>query len=162
MALSASVLRKLRLLHLYVGVFTAPALLFFAVTGALQTVGLHEPIRGSNYQPPHWIEVLAQIHKKQTAVLPPPRRSGPPVGAPRAEGLGDRPQAAAAATAPDQSPARERNPVPLKAFFLLVSVGLFASTVSGISMSYMYDRNKRLITALLVLGAVLPLVFVFI
>lgn len=161
MAASASFLRKLRLVHLYVGVFTAPALLFFALTGALQTFSLHETTRGSSYQPPHWIEVLAQIHKKQTAVMPPPR-SGPPPRVSRPEPPGDRPPAAGAAPTSAPAEAPERNPVPLKIFFLVVSIGLFASTLSGVWMSYAYQRNKRLVTALLLLGAVLPIVLVFV
>ena len=59
-----------RLLHLYIGVFTTPALIFFAFTGALQTFSLHETTRGSSYKPPAWAMVLAQIHKKQTPIVP--------------------------------------------------------------------------------------------
>jgi hypothetical protein len=55
---------------LYLGVFTAPALLFFAFTGALQTFSLHETTRGSSYKPPAWAVTLGQIHKKQTPVVP--------------------------------------------------------------------------------------------
>jgi hypothetical protein len=59
-------LRFLRKVHLYVGMFSTPALLFFAVTGAMQTFSLHETTQGSNYKPPAWIASLAQLHKKQT------------------------------------------------------------------------------------------------
>jgi len=38
MSASHKLLKYLRLLHLYTGVFIAPALLFFAFTGALQTL----------------------------------------------------------------------------------------------------------------------------
>lgn len=165
MAISAPLLRAIRLVHLYVGVVIAPALLFFAITGALQTAGLHETIRGSNYQPPHWIVVLAQIHKKQTADLPP--RHPPAAAAPNSNSY-QQPQRSEGkpTTAPQtdpQTPASPpHNPVPLKAFFLLVSLGLVASTLSGLWMAYVYDRNKRLITALLLLGIVLPIVFLFV
>ena len=74
----ASLIRSIRLLHLYTGLFIAPGVLFFAFTGALQTVLLHESSKGSSYQPPHWIVTLAELHKKQTAVLP-IRRAGPAV-----------------------------------------------------------------------------------
>jgi len=46
------VVKLLRMLHLYLGVFAAPALLFFAFTGGLQTFSLHETTRGSSYTPP--------------------------------------------------------------------------------------------------------------
>ena len=72
-----SLLKIFRVTHLYFGVFIAPALLFFAFTGAVQSLGLHETNREHpNYKPAHWIETLAQIHKKQTDVLP-VRRSRP-------------------------------------------------------------------------------------
>ena len=70
MSSAHKLLRFLRLIHLYIGVFIAPALIFFAFTGALQTFSLHETTRGSNYKPPAWAVVLAQIHKKQTPVVP--------------------------------------------------------------------------------------------
>src|ERR1700712_3194220 len=63
-------LRIIRLIHLYLGIFSAPALLFFAFTGALQTFSLHETTRGSSYKPPAWAVMLAQIHKKQTPIVP--------------------------------------------------------------------------------------------
>jgi len=44
----------------------------------------------------------------------------------------------------------------LKIFFLLVAIGLFISTISGIYMSYKYIRNRVLITALLLGGIVIP------
>lgn len=166
MAVSAPLLRTVRQIHLYVGVVIAPALLFFAITGALQTAGLHETIRGSNYQPPHWIVVLAQIHKKQTANLP-PRRPPSPAAAATTPAAGQEPQRSDARPSPpaqvdNRAPGPpQRKPVPLKAFFLLVSLGLVASTLSGIWMAYTYDRNKRLITLLLVAGTILPVVLLF-
>ena len=64
-------LRIFRVTHLYFGVFITPALIFFAFTGAIQSFGLHETNRDHpNYKPAHWIAVLAQIHKKQTDILP--------------------------------------------------------------------------------------------
>jgi len=56
-------MKQIRQLHLYMGTLFAPAILFFAFTGALQTFGLHEGARGSNSTPPAWIAQLAQVHK---------------------------------------------------------------------------------------------------
>src|SRR5215472_5767814 len=84
MSSSHTFLRYLRLIHLYTGVFIAPAVLFFAFTGALQTFSLHETTRGSNYKPPAWAVVLGQIHKKQTPVVPVRRQ--PPVAVAGAQG----------------------------------------------------------------------------
>src|ERR1700757_615591 len=70
MSSAHKLLKSLRLIHLYIGVFIAPALLFFAFTGALQTFSLHETTRGSSYKPPAWAVMLGQIHKKQTPIVP--------------------------------------------------------------------------------------------
>lgn len=195
-------LRATRLTHLYLGVFTAPALLFFAFTGALQTFSLHETTRGSAYKPPAWAVTLGQIHKKQTPVVPvrkPPAGTAPeatagggrrgeggagarendgPNGAsrdatrPRAEeGAGraaDRPRVAsgqsvaAVASEPPAAPGKKHHPFPMKIFFLIVAISLFLSTLTGIYMSYKYVRNRRMMTALLILGTVIPLILVFV
>ena len=73
-------LKPLRTLHLYFGVFTAPALLFFAFTGALQSVPLHEASRGSDYKPPAWLVSIAHLHKKQTLDAPAKRARPKPAG----------------------------------------------------------------------------------
>ncbi len=46
----------------------------------------------------------------------------------------------------------------MKIFFLLVSLGLFASTFSGIYMAYKYERNRLMVTGLLAAGVIVPLV----
>lgn len=150
-------LRYTRLLHLYLGVFTAPALLFFAFTGALQTFSLHETTRGSSYHPPAWAVTLAQLHKKQTPVAP-TRRTPPSLQAENSQ---------AKKTDPSPTPAvppasRQHHPLPMKIFFLIVSIGLFLSTISGIYMSYKYIRDRRAVTVLLILGTVIPVVLAFV
>jgi hypothetical protein len=177
-------LRFFRLTHLYFGVFITPALLFFAFTGAMQTFGLHETNRDHpNYKPAHWIVVLGQLHKKQTTIIP-VRRLQPPA-TPSTAVAGDessmhpnhRHEASESATSsapsetskpgtsgsplpPAVTPAR--HPLPLRIFFLVVSVGLFHSTLTGLFMSYSYIRNKLLITGLLIAGVILPLILIFV
>jgi hypothetical protein len=165
MSSSHTLLKYTRLVHLYIGVFTAPALLFFAFTGALQTFSLHETTRGSSYKPPAWAVLLAQIHKKQTPIvpvrkLPPPDKpteKTSPQQAPE-----DRLQPPATTTQSQPAPRSDvpapkpHNALPLKCFFLLVAIGLFTSTVSGLYMSYKYIRNRRLITAILLAGIIVP------
>ena len=150
MSSSHTLLKYLRLIHLYTGVFIAPALLFFAFTGALQTFSLHETTRGSSYKPPAWAVTLAQIHKKQTPIVP-NKKTPPPDKA-----AADKPSKSE--SNPSDAPTPKHNALPLKIFFLLVSIGLFLSTLSGIYMSYKYIRNRRLITALLLAGIILPIV----
>jgi len=159
MSQSNAFLRLARLLHLYLGAFTAPALLFFAFTGALQSFSLHETTQGS-YKPPAWIATLAQLHKKQTTEVP-VRRPRPDSAPSGARGNGDhdhhdagQAQQANAANTPAPKP---KSHLPMKIFFLVVSVGLFFSTLTGIYMSYRYNNNWVVITGLLVAGVVLPL-----
>jgi hypothetical protein len=164
---SHTFLKYIRLTHLYIGVFITPALLFFAFTGALQTFSLHETTRGSSYKPPAWAVLLAQIHKKQTPIVPvrklPPPEKGPIDKADPLQGSHNKSQAPAA-TAPSEPAAKSdapapkpHNALPLKLFFLLVSIGLFTSTLSGLYMSYKYIRNRKLITVLLLAGIIAPI-----
>jgi hypothetical protein len=46
----------------------------------------------------------------------------------------------------------------MKIFFLLVAIGLFISTLTGIFMSYRFTRNKLVVTALLLAGIIVPLI----
>jgi hypothetical protein len=147
-----TLLHYTRYTHLYLGVFISPALLFFAFTGALQTFSFHETTRGSSYKPPAWIATLAQIHKKQNMTVPVKKLQ--PIPVQTAKHGADKPQPSAATVKP-------HNAMPLKLFFLVVSVGLFTSTVSGIYMSYRYVRNKPLVTSLLAAGVILPIVLAF-
>jgi hypothetical protein len=159
MSSSHTFLKYLRLIHLYTGVFIAPALLFFAFTGALQTFSLHETTRGSSYKPPAWAVMLAQIHKKQTPTVPVKKLPPPDKQADKAT----QEKAQTSPTPPTEAPKptgeaapRSHNPLPLKCFFLIVSIGLFASTLSGLYMSYKYLRNRRLITVILLGGIIVP------
>lgn len=153
-------LRYTRLVHLYLGLFIAPSLLFFAFTGALQTFSLHETTRGSSYVPPSWAVTLAQIHKKQTPVVP-PKRAPSPEKTSDATDKKTKPADAAVPPMPS-SPVAHHHPLPLKIFFLIVAVGLFTSTISGIYMSYRYIRNRVLVTAMLVCGTIIPVALVFV
>jgi hypothetical protein len=151
MSSSHTSLRYTRLTHLYLGVFISPALLFFAFTGALQTFSLHETTRGSSYKLPAWAVTLGQIHKKQTPIVP-VRRLPPPDSKPADKSpdrLTDKSAPDKSQPEPNQSPKpsdvaapKPHNALPLKIFFLLVSIGLFISTISGIYMSYKYIRNR--------------------
>src|ERR1700761_1336727 len=105
-----NLLPVLRRLHLYLGVFTAPAILFFAFTGALQPFSLQETAHDSSYKPQRWMMVLAEIHKKQTDRLP-PAKSGPGQVCPQG------PSTATPEQAKPSAPKHElKNTLPLKCF----------------------------------------------
>jgi hypothetical protein len=73
---SATSLKAMRLTHYYIGVFFAPTILFFAITGSLQMFGLHETSRWSSYVPPAILAHLSQLHKRGTLYLA-PRKAAP-------------------------------------------------------------------------------------
>jgi hypothetical protein len=151
---SRTTLHFFRKTHLYFGLFIAPALLFFAFTGAVQTLSLHEAA-GSSYKPPAVLAELGQLHKKQTTELP--VRKAPEGGAAHDGGHGD--HAAGQPGAPQQAvtlAGKQKQHLPMKIFFLMVSLGLFTSTVTGIYMSYRYERNTALVTGVLLAGVVVP------
>lgn len=146
---SASGLRLVRKTHLYFGLFISPALLFFALTGAVQTLSLHEAA-GSSYKPPKLLAELGQLHKKQTTVMPVRKLEG---GAHDAA----RPDHGAAGQPAVTLASKQKQHLPMKIFFLVVALGLLTSTATGIYMSYKYERSKVLVTATLIAGAVVPL-----
>jgi hypothetical protein len=154
MSRPASTLQLVRQLHLYLGVFIAPAVLFFAFTGALQSLNLHETTPGRSYKPAAWIVTLAQVHKKQTTVVP-VRKPRPEASTKRDA---DAPSQSINPTpkAPVPEPARP-NPLPMKLFFVLVAIGLVTSTFSGLFMSYQYNRSKLAIIGLFLAGILVPL-----
>lgn len=150
MATNAKVLRFVRKAHLYIGLFIAPSLLFFAFTGSMQMLSLHDGAPGSTYNPPRWLLSMAQLHKNATLHIPADAGKKPPV----------KPSVAADSAAgkkPVTMADLQKKHLPMKIFFELVAVGLFLSTLSGIYMSYKYARKSWVITAWLVAGLVVPL-----
>src|SRR5580698_6804890 len=111
----ASTLKRVRQLHLYLGVFIAPAVLFFAFTGALQSLNLHEATPGRTYKPAAWIITLAQLHKKQTTIVP--------IRKPHLEASTkadtDKPTHPANSSPEPPRPSH----LPMKIFFVLVAIG---------------------------------------
>jgi uncharacterized iron-regulated membrane protein len=145
-------LKFARMTHMYLGVFLAPSILFFAFTGALQSFSLHES-HSATYTPPRWLVHMSQMHKNQTFHVP-VRPPAPP-----------KPTSAAklppAASRPAATPANpvERDihaPSPMKFFFVFVALGLIVSTCLGLYMSYKFNRNKIAVTATLLAGIAVP------
>ena len=55
---------SLRSLHLYLGCIFAPMLIFFIISGCLQTFNLHADQK-NGYKAPLFIKAMAQAHKNQ-------------------------------------------------------------------------------------------------
>ncbi|MDR3511423.1 MAG: hypothetical protein P4L73_07310 [Caulobacteraceae bacterium] len=141
--------RRLRQLHLYLGALFAPAILFFAFSGALQEFDLHEPWPGSDYRPAVWIVRLAAVHKHQTLALPPQKHAHAAKAKP-----------AAGANAPPERPAPPPTPpqiIVLRIFFALTAAGLIGSTLIGLYLAFRFTRRPRVVLALIVVGVLAPL-----
>jgi hypothetical protein len=176
MSTSRTLLKSARLFHLYSGVFFTPALLFFAFTGAVQSMNFHEVTRGRDYKPPAILVKLAQLHKKETLVLPPERKPGPSAAAspkrdrpersqsPEAPSPGASTSSPAPAPKPDPAPPQQKSPntLPLKIFSFWTGVGLFLSTLTGLFMAYRYTHNKIAISATLLAGILIPAVLLLV
>lgn len=149
MTKSHLIVKTARAVHLYMGVFLTPAILFFALTGAWQTFSLQSPSKDGAYAPARWVQQFSQLHKNQTFAVPPPKKKS-------IEKSDNKP----AEEGHDEKAKRtemKRSPLPMKIFFVLVSLGLFVSTLTGLYMSYRYARNKVAVSGALVAGVVVPL-----
>lgn len=154
---SATSLKALRLTHNYIGVFFAPTILFFAITGCLQMFGLHETSRGSSYVPPAILVHLSQLHKKGTLYLPP--RKPAPFASARADGQkGDSPKPDAAKPLAPSPASPIPNPLPMKLFFAATALALLISTCTGLFMSWKYARRKAVVVGVLIAGIACPLI----
>jgi hypothetical protein len=129
---------KSRAWHNYVGMFIAPSLVFFALTGVAQTFNLHEDHVG--YTAPGPIAVAASLHKDQ--VLPEPETASHDEPA----------EPNHVHPAPSYTPGQ----LALKLYVTLVAVGLIASTVLGVVMTLQNRLRRRASLALLALGTLAP------
>jgi hypothetical protein len=145
--------KTLRLTHHYSGVFFAPALLFFAFTGALQMFGLHESSRGSSYVPPSILVHLSQLHKKGTVYVP-PRRPSPAAAA------GAKPESPK--VPPISPPAPAHSALAEKVFFALTALGLVVSTCTGLAMAWRYTRRKLVVSIVFAAGTAVPLLLLLV
>lgn len=139
------IIRTIRITHRYLGLFFAPAILFFAFSGAIQVLGWHQTSRGSNYAPPRWIEQMAQLHKKQTLALPAPKQ-----------------QKAVNDSGEDQAiPAKKARKTPaskvvLQCFVVVMSIALMVTTALGIVMALLYGKDRRIACMIVLFGILFP------
>ena len=139
--MKAQTQRRLRNLHNWFGVFFAPGILFFAFTGIVQTLGLHENHDGA--RPPAWIATIANLHKHQEAAHAPRRAA--PVAPPAPK------PALAHDDHDDDAPL-----TPLKWYGVLLSAVLFASTAIGVAIALTNRAVRRRTLGLLAVGTAVP------
>ena len=61
-------IKIIRNIHLYLGCFFAPALIFFILTGIVQTFNLHRGRKDGSYTPPAIVKALSEVHMSQRYV----------------------------------------------------------------------------------------------
>ncbi len=146
-------MKQVRRIHHYVGVFFTPAILLFALSGALQTFRLQEE-KGYGGTPPTWIIWMASVHKDSSM--------------PRASGEEHRPQRPRAekgeqARAPSK-PAAMSAPtrLPMKIFVALLSIGLIMSSLLGVMIALNNRATRRMSVVMLAVGTILPLLLMLV
>lgn len=153
---SRSTTKSIRLVHRYVGLFFAPAIVFFAFSGALQTFGWHETARGSTYTPPSWLVRMAQLHKKQTLYVPPPKIRENKESRAQLKPIATDP----ALVAPKKNPDDNKTKFALKCFVFVMSFGLMLSTILGVIMALRYGGDARMVWLTVLLGVLFPVAVV--
>ena len=58
-------IKVMRNIHLYLGVFFAPLLMFFLISGSWQSFHLNDAGKTGNYKPPAIIKSLSSVHTEQ-------------------------------------------------------------------------------------------------
>ncbi|MBC7514174.1 MAG: hypothetical protein H7234_07035 [Herminiimonas sp.] len=156
----------IRKIHLYLGTLFAPAIIFFAFSGILQTIGLHEAEKVAASQPPAWIVSLASLHKDQHLPQLKTRKSPAAIDAMRGERVPEAGDEAHSHEADDSaSPAGAEAPVKLtqtilKAFVVLMASGLILSAILGIVIAYNNARTRRIAIIMFGLGLLIPVALV--
>ena len=130
----------IRQCHVYISVFVAPSLLFFAVTGGLQTFRIPD-----DKTTPQLIQKLARVHKDDVFALKPTRPKRP-------EAAGHAP----AKKAPEAEPREALSTTALKWFFTAISVGVGLTTLFGLWMALTHNRRKAIVWLVLAAGAAAP------
>jgi hypothetical protein len=129
-------LAMIRQWHVYISVFVAPSLLFFALTGALQTFRL--PDRPDS---PVVIQKLARLHKDDVFAVKPDAASRDKAAGPKA---------------PETKPAPARSTEIMKWFFTAVSIGVALTTLFGLWIALAYNKRKLVLWLVLIAGAAAP------
>lgn len=148
--IKAQTMKQVRRIHHYIGVFFTPAILLFALSGALQTFRLQEE-KGYGGTPPAWIVWMASVHKDSST----PRDQG-------GERKEERPAPAqverAKPIAKTQSTARDPSRLPMQIFVALLSIGLIVSSLLGVMIALNNNTTRRMSIVMLVAGTALPLI----
>ena len=139
----ASTQRTLRQLHLYLGMFFAPAILLFSISGALQTFRMHE-VKGWGSEPPALLQWMASVHIDQRLAEAEPPKPKPAPG-----------------MAKPSKPVVTSKTFAMKTFTGLLGIGLALSALLGIVVALTNRTTRRGSLVMLVAGVLLPLAFLY-
>lgn len=145
-------MKNARQIHLFLGTFFAPAIIFFALSGLLQIFGLHESKGKDAAAPIGWIAEMAEIHKNQHLRIDRPRRDAAPDAHDEHEHSPGPRQNAPVSAKPSWA---------LKAFVLLMALGLIGTALIGTYIALQNPRTRRNAWISLVLGIALPIVLLY-
>lgn len=137
-------MRRVRQFHFYLGVFFAPLIVLFALSGALQTFRLQEE-KGWGGPPPAWIEYMAAVHKDSK--LPK-----------AAVGVAEPEHAEPAVKKPARPKPPAVNKLPMQIFVTAMSIGLMLSAFLGVAIALNSRATRRISWVMLLAGTVLPIV----
>jgi hypothetical protein len=154
----------IRQCHVYVSMFVAPSLIFFALTGALQTFRIPDQKTA-----PVLLQKLARAHKDDVFAVKPPRPKRPDGGGHGDHDKGDhakdsQDQAGAPVAKTDGAKGGDAKPQPkpateaVKWFFAIVSVAIAITTTFGIWMALAHHKRKAVMWVLLLAGAAAPVI----
>ena len=152
--MKAQTMQKLRRCHYYLGVFFAPMIILFALSGALQTFRLQEE-KGWGSEPPAWIVWMGSIHRDSKL----PKAKAPEI----ASAAAGRPAAEVAkAEAPKPKPTSPQvNKLPMQIFMVVMSVALLISSFLGIAIALNSKVTRQASLVMLALGALVPLAVLY-
>ena len=136
-------MRTLRQLHLYIGTFFAPAILFFAVSGGLQTFRLQQASGWNGSPPPVWMAWMGSVHIDQARFEPKPEanKPKPPMDPVKAA----------------ERAAHQKAVLPMKIFTAALALALALSALLGAAIAMSMKSTRRVAAVMLLAGAVLPL-----
>lgn len=145
--MNAATMRKLRQFHLYIGVFFAPAILFYAISGGLQTFRLQQSSGWDGAPAPQWITWMASVHTDQAKLRPEADK---------------KPEASKPKPPMDPAKAAERAAhkqavLPMKLFTVLLAIALSLSTMLGAAIALSMKSTRRVAVIMLAAGAVVPI-----
>ncbi len=148
--MNAQTMRRIRQLHLYIGVFFLPGILFFAISGGLQAFRLQQASGWDGAPPPAWMAWMGSVHIDQTvprAEAPKPPAAAKPPADPAKE----------AAKAAERA-ARSRAALPMKIFTAVLAAALALSTLLGAAIALNSRATRRTSLWMLLAGSAVPLV----